>query len=85
MNTTDIPAMAWRRSSRSNGSGNCVEVGAWRKSTRSNSSGECVEVAAWPDGPQVSIRDSKDPDGPALTVTPADWRSFMSRIKVSHH
>ncbi|HEX4059649.1 MAG TPA: DUF397 domain-containing protein [Streptosporangiaceae bacterium] len=85
MNTAEIPVTAWRKSRHSSGTGECVEIGTWRKSRQSNADNECVEVAAWPDGPQVSIRDSKDPDGPALTVTPADWRSFMSRIKVSHH
>jgi hypothetical protein len=83
VNTTDIPVTAWRKSSRSNAEGNCVEVAAWRKSTHSNGTGECVEVAALPVGPKVSIRDSKDPEGPALTVTPADWRSFTSKIKAA--
>ena len=84
MSTTDIPVTTWRKSSRSNVEGNCVEVATWRKSSRSGGSGDCVEVAALPDGPQVSIRDSKNPEGPALTVTPAGWRSFMARIKASH-
>lgn len=37
----------WRKSSHSDGTGNCVEVAhvGWRKSSYSNSSGSCVEVA----------------------------------------
>ena len=29
----------------------------------------------------VAMRDSKDPNGPALTFAPADWRAFTSSIK----
>jgi Domain of unknown function (DUF397) len=81
VNSVDIPATTWRKSSRTNGNGACVEVATWRKSSRSGGSGNCVEVAALPDGAQVSIRDSKDPNGAALTVSPADWRQFMGRVK----
>jgi Domain of unknown function (DUF397) len=78
-----VEVATWRKSTQSNGSAECVEVGTWRNSSRSNAEGNCVEVAALPDGPQVSIRDSKDPGGSALTVSPADWRSFMAKIKAA--
>jgi hypothetical protein len=51
----------------------------WRKSTRSNSAGECVEIAANLPG-LVAIRDSKDPAGPALIVSPAAFRSFTRTL-----
>lgn len=54
---------------------------AWRKSTYSNGSGgNCVEVARNLPG-VVAIRDSKNPDGPALVFTPADWQAFTARLR----
>jgi hypothetical protein len=81
VNTTDIPAIAWRKSRYSNAEGNCVEVVTWRKSRYSNGSGNCVEIATCDEGPHVSIRDSKDPTGPALTISPAAWRSLTDQVK----
>jgi hypothetical protein len=53
----------------------------WRKSSRSNGSGgNCVEVAD--NLPStVAVRDSKNPDGPALMLTPDRWHTFLSGIK----
>jgi hypothetical protein len=51
---------------------------AWRKSTRSSASGQCVEVATLHDA--TAVRDSKDPAGPALTVTPAQWAAFTGGV-----
>ncbi|GAA2408440.1 DUF397 domain-containing protein [Actinomadura vinacea] len=52
----------------------------WRKSSRSNSqAGECVEAAGLAD--TVAIRDSKDPNGPTLTLPSTTWRSLLSSIK----
>ncbi|MCZ7374972.1 DUF397 domain-containing protein [Micromonospora sp. WMMC250] len=52
----------------------------WRKSTRSGSSGgDCVEVADnLPD--IVGVRDSKDPQGPALLFGPVAWRAFVAEV-----
>ncbi|KUF17779.1 DUF397 domain-containing protein [Streptomyces silvensis] len=79
--TADGPScveMAWRKSSYSTADGpECVEVG-WRKSSHSTGDGpECVEVAPTPS--TVHIRDSKNPDGPRLTLTPAAWADFIAR------
>ncbi|WP_351223418.1 DUF397 domain-containing protein [Streptomyces sp. NPDC002133] len=49
----------------------------WFKSSYSGSEGgDCVEVAA--NSSAVHIRDSKTPDGPVLTVSPATWAAFVS-------
>jgi len=79
----DLTGVSWRKSSysASNG-GNCVEVAeVWRKSSYSGTSGgNCVEVArALPAA--VAVRDSKDPDGPKLIFTPADWAAFTTAIR----
>jgi hypothetical protein len=79
----DVTRAAWRKSSYSSANGgNCVEVAAWRKSSRSTGNGgECVEVADRPLRGAVAVRDSKDPDGPMLAVTPQSWRAFTGRLK----
>ncbi|MFD7231383.1 DUF397 domain-containing protein [Streptomyces sp. NPDC059881] len=73
--------MHWFKSSYSSSSseGDCVEV-AWTKSSFSDSSegDDCVEVASSPSCPTVHIRDSKNPDGPRLTVGPAAWAGFLA-------
>ena len=54
----------------------------WRTSSYSGGNGgECVQVAAKPRAGRVLVRDSKDPDGPVLTIEPTDWRRFIGRIK----
>ena len=52
----------------------------WRKASASANAGNCVEVAVNLPG-VVSVRDSKDPHGPALTFTPADWHAFTARLR----
>jgi hypothetical protein len=47
----------------------------WKKSSFSTANGDCVELADTLDG--VAVRDSKDPDGPVLTFTRAEWRAFL--------
>lgn len=51
----------------------------WWKSTRSNNGGACVEVATNLPG-IVAVRDSKDPDGPALIFTARAWAAFVAGV-----
>lgn len=53
----------------------------WRKSSHSTAQGEdCVEVAALPEN-AVGLRDSKDPAGPRISLTFADWRSLIHQAE----
>ncbi len=50
----------------------------WRKSSYSSGNGQCVDVAQMPEA--IAVRDSKDPAGPKLIFTLADWRLFVSAV-----
>ncbi|MER6052337.1 DUF397 domain-containing protein [Streptomyces sp. NPDC001793] len=89
MRRIDLSAVTWRKSSYSNqDGGECLEVSddllanaTWRKSSYSNpDGGACIEVAD--NVPAlVPVRDSKDPQGPALVFEAAAWGSFVTSIK----
>lgn len=51
----------------------------WKKSSRSSGNGQCVEMAEL-DG-AVALRDSKDPTGPVLVFTSAEWAAFLAGAK----
>lgn len=55
----------------------------WRKSVRSGSGENCVEVANLPG--IVALRDSKNPDGGALTVPRGAWRALADQIRSGLH
>ncbi|MFF3072862.1 DUF397 domain-containing protein [Kitasatospora sp. NPDC057904] len=53
---------------------------SWIKSSYSNNGGDCVEVTS--DFPGLlPVRDSKDPQGPALIFRTEAWRSFVSAVR----
>lgn len=56
-----------------------LTVARWRKSSHSSDTGgECVEVA--PLTSHIAIRDSKNPEGGAFTVTPAAFAAFVDHV-----
>jgi hypothetical protein len=59
-----------------------ADLGAvvWRRSSTSNATGECVEFAVL-DGGHVAVRNSRDPQGPALVYTPAEISAFVDGVK----
>jgi len=51
----------------------------WRKSSYSGNGGQnCVEVAG---NNAVLIRDTKDPNGVTLSVSPNAWAGFTASLK----
>jgi hypothetical protein len=53
--------------------------GEWIKSSVSKDQSEYVEVRRTDEG--VDIRDSKDPDGPVLHYTPAEFAAWIDGAK----
>ena len=52
---------------------------SWRKSSYSTSNGgNCIEVAATPH--TIAVRDSKNPDDPAITFSQGAWEAFTRRM-----
>ncbi|MFF5263290.1 DUF397 domain-containing protein [Actinomadura viridis] len=52
----------------------------WRKSSHSdNLGGNCVELMGLPD--VIALRDSKDPDGPRLTLDRGAFSALLERLK----
>jgi hypothetical protein len=53
----------------------------WRKSSHSSGmeDSDCVEVALVNGRP--ALRDSKDPDGPILSFTAAEWAAFLTTLR----
>lgn len=55
-------------------------AGPWRKSSYSSGgSANCVEVTHL--GGAAAVRDSKNPDGPALVFRPDAFTAFLGAVK----
>jgi hypothetical protein len=52
---------------------------AWRKAMASAGKGACVEIAPLETG--VVVRHSKDPGGPTLEYTAAEWKAFLHGVR----
>jgi hypothetical protein len=50
--------------------------GVWRKSQTSNAQGECVEVSFVEHA--VLLRHSRNPAGPVLSFSYAEWSAFLT-------
>ncbi len=64
----------WRKSSRSGGEGDCVEVAAFAAPAGARSSAIGVRDGV------VGVRDSKDRPGPALSFGSAAWARFVAAV-----
>jgi Domain of unknown function (DUF397) len=58
----------------------------WRTSGDSDDDGSCVEVAFVPGSKEgsehvIAVRDSRNPDGPKLIFTPAEWDAFTAGVR----
>ncbi|MFJ2029626.1 DUF397 domain-containing protein [Streptosporangium sp. NPDC087985] len=73
----DLSDATWFKSSFSgDNGGNCVEVAELKDVT--DGPGHKAEHAEL-----IAVRDSKDPDGPKLFFTPAEWDAFVNGVKAS--
>ncbi|AYC42928.1 MULTISPECIES: DUF397 domain-containing protein [Streptomyces] len=61
--STDLREVRWLRSSHSTGANNCVET---------------ARPSAGPWAGLLAVRDSKNPDGPALLFSPESWAGFTA-------
>ncbi|MFF3719345.1 DUF397 domain-containing protein [Streptomyces prasinus] len=64
--STDLHGVWWLRSSYSTGANNCVET---------------ARPASGPGAGLLAVRDSKDPAGPALLISPGSWAEFVAAVR----
>ncbi|MFD9815671.1 DUF397 domain-containing protein [Streptomyces sp. NPDC059080] len=83
----DLSAVEWIKSSYSDGDGGqCVEFSrtfTWVKSSYSGGDGgQCLEFAPAAQAHGiVPVRDSKNPDGPALVFPAGHWTAFVTALR----
>ncbi|MFJ9740733.1 DUF397 domain-containing protein [Streptomyces sp. NPDC101166] len=62
----------------------CPDGLRWLRSSHSTGANNCVETARPGSGPWsglLAVRDSKDPDGPALLFSPESWTGFTAAFR----
>ncbi|MFJ8946169.1 DUF397 domain-containing protein [Streptomyces sp. NPDC102395] len=62
----------------------CPDGLRWLRSSHSTGANNCVETARPRLGPWsglLAVRDSKDPDGPALLFSPESWTGFTAAFR----
>jgi hypothetical protein len=52
----------------------------WIKATASTGNGACVEATSVKEG-EILVRNSRDPEGPILSFTKAEWIAFLAGVK----
>lgn len=52
----------------------------WRVSSYSGHNGACVEAGCL-DGNWAAVRDSKQPEGPAIALGPDMWQAFVVGVR----
>jgi hypothetical protein len=52
----------------------------WIKASASAGNGACVEVASIKED-EILVRNSRDPEGPILSFTKAEWVAFVAGAK----
>ena len=52
----------------------------WIKSSASQGNGACVETRSVKEG-EILVRNSRDPEGPILSFTKAEWVAFVAGVK----
>ena len=66
-------AAGWRRSSHCRGSAQCVEITVTTDTSRWPHKADCDKL--------YLMRDTKNPDGPVLAFTQAEWDAFVLGVK----
>ena len=56
-----------------------LTAATWRRAKLCGAHGQCIEIARV--GDEIAMRDSKDPSGPILRYTQAEWQAFIVGAK----